>query len=367
MSSLSQWFKLGNVPSNSGSGEIPAIFPMGIDKSKFVDIDIVNIYSKILIDVAERTHGLKDDQQILLWDNCVKSESSDGLITLLAKAMANKAELFLVYDPGLNVIVKASNTEQAIIKKDYETRNKSDTGVYISFKNYSRSEMVRLYSAFEFLAIGSLNKLMNLSNAIQFKMDKLRESVGVIDSGTAKVQATALSKGLGDGMNVLMDSKDIIETAKIDMEPIKGSITFIDQKRAFYLGMPSSYITGEQTAGIGSTGENDTKAVERGLKNYYYSIFKPVLEALFGGKYSYKSQDFRSISGALEVLKAFETTTEEFISQENKQTIINKFFDLPEDAEGDEVEPVIATVPGTTPPVNGKDPNAIDPNSNRIA
>lgn len=354
MSSLSTWFKFGNVVGSSESTELPAIFPLSIEKNKFIDIDIVHIYSKILIDVSERTHGLSEKQLPLLWDNCVQSESSDGLITLLAKAMADKKELFIVYDKALNVIVKATNEQQSQIKADYAKQGNSTVGVYVSFRNYSRSDMVRLYSAFEFLAIGSLNKLMNMANAIQFKMDSLRGTVSLSDSADVKTQAAALSKALGDGKNVLLDAKDIIETATIEMEPIKGSIGFIDNKRAFYLGMPASYITSEQTAGIGSTGENDTKAVERGLKNYYYSIFLPVLTALFGGKYSYKSQDFRAITGSLELLKAFETTTEEFISKENKQLLVNKFFDLPEDAEGDEVEPITTNPPLATKVSNGR-------------
>lgn len=344
MNSLSTWFKFSGFNSTS-STDLPDIFPLSIEQSNFIDIDIVNVYSKILIDVSERTHGLKEDQLPLLWDNCVQSESSDGLITLLAKAMASKSDLFLVYDKALNLVVKATPSQQTIIKADYKSQGKSSVGVYVSFRNYSRSDMVRLYAAFEFLAIGSLNKLMNLSNAIQFKMDQLRGTVSLSDSTDVKTQAVALSKALGEGKNILLDSKDIIDTLKVDMEPIKGSISFIDNKRAFYLGMPSSYITGEQTAGIGSSGENDTKAVERGLKNYYYSVMRPVLTALFGSNITYKSQDFREVSGSLEVLKSFETTSEEFISKENKQLLINKFFDLPENAVGDKVDPIVAVAP----------------------
>lgn len=350
MSGLSTWFKFGgDTGFTSSNPEIAAIFPMSIEKSAFIEIDIVTIYSKILIDVSERSHGLTEDQLILLWDNCVQSESSDGLITMLSKAMANKSELFLVYDKALNVLVKATNEQQTQIRIDYKNSGKSSVGVFISFKSNTRSDMVRLYSAFEYLAIGSLNKLMNLANAIQFKIDQLRGTVSLSDSATAQAQAVSLSEALGNGQNVAMDSKDIIETAVIQMTPIEGAISFIDRKRAFYLGMPAAYITGEQTAGMGSSGENDTKAIERGLKNYFFSVFKPVVDALFGINASYKSQDFRSISGALELLKTFETTTEDYISKENKQIIVNKFFDLPEDAEGDYVEPIQVDVQNNIP------------------
>lgn len=341
MSNISTWFKFGGSGVSNTAGELPEIFPLDIEKRLFIEIDVMNIYSKILTDVAERTHGLKDDQESLLWDNCVQSESSDGLITLIARAMAAKADLYLVYDEALGVVTKASSNEQNDIRADYKAMGDSSVGVFISFKNYSRTDMIRLYSAFEFLAIASLNKMMNLSNAIQFKMDGLRSTVGLSDSEDVTTQAQNISKGLGKGSNALLDSKDIIETAKTDMTPVKDTINFIDQKRSFYLGVPASYLTGEQTGGIGSSGENDTKAVERGLKNYFEAIMKPVLTALFGGKYSYKSQDFRQISGSLEFLKTMETTSEEFLSFDNKQVLVNKFFDLPENAKGDEViEPI---------------------------
>ena len=70
----------------------------------FVETDIIAIYSKILTDVLERTEGVPDDVEELMWDNCMQSNSCYGLITMLSKAMADKTELFLVYEKAVNVI-----------------------------------------------------------------------------------------------------------------------------------------------------------------------------------------------------------------------------------------------------------------------
>ena len=339
--SLATYFGFAVTPSTNE--ELPAIFPIEMTSDHFIETDVINIYSKILTDTAERTHGLAQKNQHLLWDNCLKSEAGDGLITMLARAMYDKADLFLVFESGVNVIRKATTDEQAQIKADYLKEAKSKTGVYISFKNYSRSDMVKLYSSLEFCTIQALNKTINLSAAIQIKIDGLRGNINLGDSANAASQALAIAKGLGNGKDVYIDAKDSIETSRPDLESTKTSIQFLNQKRSFYLGMPESYINGEQTGGIGSSGENDTKAIERGLKNYYYSILKPALEALFGGTYSYKSQDFRQIQGSLEVLKTFDITSDELISQENKLAIVNKLFDLPEDATGDEPEEIDLT------------------------
>ena len=155
------------------------------------------------------------------------------------------------------------------------------------------------------------------------------------NSGIADAQAQNIANALLNQRPVMMDAADSVETASPDLTATEKSIAFISSKLAFYLGLPSSYITGEQTGGIGSTGEADMRAVERGLKGYYYSILKPVLEAIFGVSVEYKSQDSRNIQSGIEVLKVFAMTDEELLSRENKTMILNKIFDLPEDSEGD--------------------------------
>jgi hypothetical protein len=346
--SISQWF--GFSASNEAS-ELPEIFPMPILLSDFIRIDVAAIYSKILTDVLERIHGLTDDQVQLMWDNCVKSSKADGLITMLADAMANKKDLFVVFEQAVGVIREATFDEQVKIRADYEKAAESSVGVFISFKNYLRSDMVKLYSGLEYCSVSSLYKSMNLSKAVQLKVSDLRGSVSLTDSSKAIAQAKEVARSLASGKDILIDAKDVVETSSPDLDATEKSIEFIANKLSFYLGMPASYIAGEQTTGIGSTGEADQRAVERGLKGYYFSIMKPAIEAIFDATLSYKSQDFRHIQSGLDVLKAFAVTDEEFISRDNKTKIINQVFDLPEDAEGDPVpkaEPLPA--PGAQPP-----------------
>jgi hypothetical protein len=335
MSFLSETFGWTDVQLKNE--ELPEIFPMPIPQSEFLSIDVVTIFSKILTDVLERIHGMTDEQTALMWDNCVKSSKSDGLITMLAKAMSDKADLYLVYEAGIGVIREATSEERNTIQSDYAKAAKSSTGVYVSFKNYKRADMIKLYSALEYSTVAALNKTLNVSAAVQLKFSDLRASVNLIEADTASAQGQALATALLNQRPVMMDAKDSVETAAPDLTATEKAIDFIGAKLAFYLGMPSSYITGEQTGGIGSTGENDMRAVERGLKNYYFSILKPTLEEIFGVKLSYKSQDFRNLTLGLDVLKTFALVDEEFLSKDNKTLIINQAFDLPEDAEGDVV------------------------------
>lgn len=358
---LAELFSWSTGQGSQSSDSLPDIFPLGLAQEKFIETDIVAIYSKILTDVLERTHGLTDDQTLLLWDNCVKSSSQDGLISLLSKAMADKKELFLIYDKAVKVIRIANNDEAKQIREDYENRADSKLGIFISFKNFHRSDMIKFYLGFEYCTVASLYKSMNLSKAVQLKINDLRGSVSMTDSSVAKAQAQTIATALKNGKDVLLDAKDVIETVMPELSAVEEANKYLVQKLSFYLGLPDSYIVGEQTSGMGTTGENDMRAVERGLKSYFFSIFKPVLESLFGGNVSYKSQDFRNLTGTLEALKTFSLVDDSLVSSENKLKIINQLLDFPEDTKGDEPEdeppqedpentPPVA--PGNNPPDN---------------
>ena len=146
------------------SADLPEIFPVPILQKDFVAIDVQAIYTRILTDVFERTDGITDEQNTLLWDNCLGSETPDGLVTLLAKAMRDKSDLFLVYFADLKVIRKADGTEQTAIRDGYKQKaepvnlEKGGKGIFVSFKGFTKSDMVGFYSALEYCGIGGVWK-----------------------------------------------------------------------------------------------------------------------------------------------------------------------------------------------------------------
>lgn len=349
---------------------IAEIFPLSLKSDPFVKSDILQTYSKILTDVAERTHGLKEEQEPLLWDSAVATAANEGLITLLATAMTEQKELFLVLKSG--VLRKATSEEEKKIREDYKARGESKAGVFVSFKDYQRTEMLRIYSAFEYCLLGSLNKTLNVAKSVQIKIEGLRQSVALADSAVAIAQGKSMAEAMRKGNDLLLDAKDIIDSAKPDTAPTEKAMLFLDSKRAFILGLPLSYVMGEQTAGIGSTGEADMRAVERGLRQYFVSIIRPVFEALFGVDVEFKSQDFRQISTALEVLKTFDLASNEHLSDQTKADIVARVFDIDPDEEAKRIEAEQKeaeaerlknppTVPGATPNglVNGVQTGAV--------
>lgn len=309
----------------SGSAYLPDIFPIPIAADVFTRTDTETVYAKILTDVVDRCEGLKEEQVNALWDNCLMSEAPDGLITMLAKAMARKEQLFLVFKEG--VIRRATSTEEVAIRTDYTKTGKSAAGVYISFANYQRTDMVNLYSALEYGVISSLHKSVNLSKAVQYKINDLRASVSLIDMDIAKTQAGNVATALSKGKDVMLDAKDSIESHKPDLDAAKSAIEFLDSKRCFYLGLPRTYVNGEQSGGLGDSGEGDAKAVERGLKNYFVSIIRPVCNALFNVKLVFKSSDMAQVELGLEALKTFALLTDQgLMDQKTQKQIVERLF-----------------------------------------
>lgn len=338
---MSRFFNFlgGGRSSEDFQNGVAAIFPMALQMPIFVEHDIVATYTKILTDTLERTHGLSEEMQAILFDNCLSSEASRGLIHHLVFAMLKKSDLFLVYNRALGVLRKADGVETEQIRRDYEKQGTSKLGVYVSFKLYRRTDMMVIFSELEYLILNSLYKTVNISKAVQVKVSDMRASTSLADADVAIGQARAIAHALRMGQDVLLDAKDDVTTATPTIDPTEKSIAFLNGKRAYYLDLPLAYVVGEMTPGIGSTGEADTRALERGLKQYFFSIIKPVLEALFpDAEIEFRSQDFRQVSTALEALKSFELTSDEYLSRESKRDILARLFAVDPDEEKERLE-----------------------------
>lgn len=338
---ISDYFgRIFNRAVNSGytGNELPDIYPMALDAKLFCKTDMLATYAKILTDTVERTQGIPEDDEHILWDSCEQSHSSEGLVTLLAQAMVDKSDLYLVYNET-KVLRRATNEEQSQIQKDYREKAESSIGVYVSFKKYRRTDMLEIYAALEYSVLASLHRTVNVSKAVQVKISDLRKSVSLADAGIALAQAQAIADALSRGKDVAMDKNDEITTATPNIEPTEKAIAFLDSKRAFILGLPLAYISGLQTGGIGTTGEADMRAVERGLKQYFLTIIQPVLKALLKIEdLSFRSQDFRQVQAGLEALKAFELATDDYLSKQAKIDILRRMFELDPDEEQKNLE-----------------------------
>lgn len=333
------WFNFLSTSDQNAANEIPEIFPVSMLSKDFISIDVQNIYTRILTDVLERTQGIDDNLLPLFWDNCLASESSKGLVTMIAEGMLNKSDLFLVYVKEVKVIRKATSTEEQQIRADYKKMGESSIGIFVTFKELMKTDILKIYSELEYCSIVSVMKQANLSKAIQIKINALRESVALSDSADAKAQAVKIAEALRKGKDILLDAKDIIETAKPDLTATNSMMDMVDKRRSLYTGLPAVWITGQTNSALSNNGDGDAKNIEKGLKNYYYSIVKPIVEKMFSITTTFKSEDFRQIQTSLSALQTFEATSDEYLSAENKQLITNKLFGLSANEKGGVPQP----------------------------
>lgn len=337
---------LRRAPALSTSNAVEQIFDFKLECRDFVEFDIELTYKKILVDVLERTTGITTDINHVLWDNCVQDDSNEGLISILVDCMINKSDVYLVYKKSVKVLRKATSEEEVKIKQDYKKNGRSNVGVFISFKNYRRTEVLKIYSELEHAILASLYKSVNISKAVQLKINQLRQSVSEEDAPIAEKQAVSIADGLRKGKDVFLDKDDEITTATPSTEATEKAIHFLNAKRAYILSMPLSYIDGEQTGGIGTTGESDMRAVERGLLQYFFEIIQPVFKALFGIDVKFRSQDTRYLTSAREMLSAFDVLTTDLLSRKTMQELVAQQFNLNaeeelrriESEEGDRLE-----------------------------
>lgn len=293
-----------------------APFCMKFSRDHFEKIKTENLYKKILQRCYSRSEGAKDAEKIQsLFDSSERSGSPRGLISLLAKAMTDKAEIAIIYDAG--VVRLADSAEKEKIKKDYEDKAKSSLGILVSFKDYCLTDLVKGYMSMIYDILSSMNTQVGLAKALQIKVAMLRSTVSVNGKDEPIAQAKAINEALTKGQSVLMDEKDKAEVLKLDSASVEAAFKFVCSLLASDLGVSLSFITGELTSGMSATGEADSNADEYGFQDYFNSIFKPSCDKLYSWNLVFLSDDWRYTGTMLDKLIIVENSS--ILSAEQKR------------------------------------------------
>jgi hypothetical protein len=311
------WFNNSGV-NNSLITELDNPYSLNILAVKYVECEIKNIYQKILMECYNHSVNLPESK--IYFNSCLENENNSGLIILLANSMLNMGKLYLIREE--EIIRKADVAEQQKIQNDYSTIGRSDIGIYCSFKNFDKTILLKVYYAILFNVFQTVNTQMGLSSSLQLGVAGLRDLIGLDSKDKAKAQAKEISDALKAGKGVIKDVQDIFSTTQTDISPVNASIDIINKRISSCLGMPISYLTGELSAGLSSTGEGDIEKFEEGLQVYFYSIWKPVIDNLFfkdkkDKGISFKKSNWRSLEVLLKNLSLIETS--ELLDDATKQ------------------------------------------------
>lgn len=312
-----EFFGFFKSSSSITKGDLISPFSLSFKREGFCQAKTELLYKRILDGCYSRSEGAEDKDKIRsLFDSFEKSNSSHGLISILAEAMRSKAQVAIVYDAG--VARKATSDEQEQIKKDYKDKAKSSKGVLVDFTKYYLTDLIYGYMSIIYDIMDSMNTQVGLAKALQIKINSLRATVSVGGKDDPIAQAKVMNEALKCGESVLMDKNDTIETLTLNSDSVKNAISLVNAFLAADLGMSLSFINGELTTGMSATGEADANKDEYGFLNFFNSIFKPTCDALYSWNLQFITDDWRYTGAMLDKLIIVENSS--ILSDEQKQS-----------------------------------------------
>ena len=168
--------------------------------------------------------------------------------------------------------------------------------------------------------IRATNTNVKISNSVLVKIAKLRELVAKEDAEDVIKQAKEINDAIKKGNSIIADKDDTMERLEINSQATKDALDVAFSLVSGLIKMPLSFVNGELTTGLTQTGDSDNLAIERGLKNYYYTILKPCTEKLFETKTRFSSDNTAKLKTLIGILPQLELST--LLTDEEKRAII---------------------------------------------
>ena len=124
----------------------------------------------------------------------------------------------------------------------------------------------------------------------------------------------------------MFDASDVVYLPKFNSEPMEVALDVLFGLMSMVSGLLKAYISGILTSGLNNTGEGDAEAVERGLRYYFNSIFKPVCDSLLGTRLIFKTSRWRKFAEIANLLPVLESVGEDLFPKEYKDKLIKEIM-----------------------------------------
>ena len=312
---------------NKGEGvytDLIVPFELSMRKMDFINFKTASLYRKILTRCYNKTKGFDNEEKKLsLFDSAEQSNARYGLITEISKLMTNKGKECIVYDSG--IVRKATTEEQSKIEKDYEKQASSTVGILVNFQKYTLTDVIKMYMGFIYDIFDCMNTNLGTARSLQVKIANMRNTISANAVNDPKEQAKNIVDAIKAGRAVMIDSADMLEQTAVNTESVKNAITLVAGQLASEIGVPLSFVIGELASGMAVTGEADANAEEQGIKDFWTSIFKPIVTKLYDIKIEFKTDNWRKIKEYAQLLPYIESSS--ILDYETKEKIINGLFE----------------------------------------
>lgn len=320
----------GGIRIIGQSTDVVAPWCLELKREKYIELKLMSLMQRILTDCYRFSTKIKNqDKENALWDSIVYKNAQYGLISWLAYLIARKKREYLVYDNG--IIRKALPDEQKKIDEEYKVgKDKNRTGVIVDFTDYVIGRLLRHYFNRMYTLEEANENAIALGGSLQFKVSDLRKKIGLLESKSAAIQDSAADvfKSASNGIPVVIDALDSLEQtdSSKNVSVSNESKDQIYQEMAALLGCMPSYISGinEKTTGSGYSYERLDGRNEDCIKNFWISVFEPVVDALLDEKIGFVSQKWQQIKENLGSISMVEGLTS--IPLDIKASIIAKLI-----------------------------------------
>lgn len=300
-------------------------FDLSLKEKNFVDYMISDLYQSILtmcfdkIIFPEAEKDFKDKITPSFYDNLSVEGINKGIIKNLAYSIVQNQKVFLVnVSNGDNTIVR-QGTQEELQKYEKEQGNIKNQ-IEMDFTKYNQSKTLRLFYSMIYWIIRATNTNVKISNSVLVKIARLRELVAKEDAENVIKHAKEINEAIEQGDSIVADKDDTMERLEINSQATKDALDIVFSLISGLIKMPLSFVNGELTTGLTQTGDSDNLAIERGLKNYYYTILKPCTEKLFDTKTRFTSDNTAKLKTLIGILPQLELST--LLTDEEKRAII---------------------------------------------
>lgn len=294
--------------------DLPAPYSLTVEKAAFLNFKVKWLYEKILKRCYALSSGLDDDKARSLFDSVELGDATVGLIGLVAQALTDKTELILVNDAGIVRVAEFNEAEE--IKKDYAARGRSEKGVYLNFAKYTLTDILKCYMELIFEILKAERVNVGLAQAMQVKINRMRETISTSNADDPMKQAKNIVDALKGGKSVAIDAGDVIQTTDLQTQAVKDALLMVYGMLASDLGVSLSFVCGELTSGLSVSGEANANFDESGIRDFFITVFKPIVEKLFGVSLRFKTDNWRKVREYAQILPYIESSA--LLSDEQK-------------------------------------------------
>lgn len=313
--------KLFGAKETSTELKISSIDSLSFVDSKFSDVFMANMYTKIMHEAADRAslpEGVeKDAYSLTMYDSY--SPAKRGLISIVVKNMIENTHKYYrkeITGRGDFIFIEVSDGSYLD-----DSGNLTDPDILeLDFTDFYESKVLSLLFALLKNVLQSMSNGVTISQSLIIQIHELSQMIDNNQNTKPLIdQLTQMNDSITQGNPGVIDAKSKVTFMEYKSEAAKNTVGFIFGLIAGITGAPTSYLFSDVVGGLGDMSKSEEKRLDMAIKRYFHSILSGSLYATFDKVFQYKNL-ISDVDGSISLFTWLETTTS--ITPEAKAKLI---------------------------------------------